>query len=70
MTLTNRNVIRIEVPFGTSFGTTMNEIRTWLDSNKIQPANCRSVQISTGTELEINFHNEDDASRFEQQFNR
>jgi hypothetical protein len=61
--------IRIETPLGTPLGQLMNEIRTWLDSEKIQPSYFRPiVGVTVGFGFEIGFRSEEDATRFRQWF--
>ena len=58
--------VHIEKKSGTSFGDTMNEIRTWLDHRRIQPALFKPA----GVGFEIDFNTEDEAHLFEQEFAR
>jgi hypothetical protein len=52
-----------------AFGDTMNEIRTWLDHCKIQPASFKPVaQADGGVGFEICFNSEDEAHLFEGAF--
>jgi hypothetical protein len=52
-----------------AFGDTMNEIRTWLDHCKIQPASFKPVaQADSGVGFEICFNSEDEAHLFEGAF--
>jgi len=60
--------IRIETPVGTPLGRLMNEIRAWLDSEKIQPTHFRPVAGSVGFGFEIGFRSEEDANRFREWF--
>jgi hypothetical protein len=47
----------------------MNEIRSWLDSHKIQPADFRPSESGPGdVAFEIRFLREDEAHLFEQAF--
>lgn len=63
-----RLIVRIERP-GKAFGTAMNDIRSWLDSHKIQPADFRSSASGPGAvAFEIRFRREDEAHLFEQRF--
>ena len=56
--------IRIETPLGTPLGRLMNEIRSWLDGEKIQPMYFRPVVGAVGFGFEIGFRSEEDAKRF------
>lgn len=66
MALTPPFTVRIEAP-GTSFGDTMNEIRTWLDHRKIQPALFMPVG-NAGVGFSIAFNTENEARLFEREF--
>ena len=47
----------------------MNEIRSWLDSHKIQPVDFRPSESAPGAvAFEIRFRHEDEAHLFEQAF--
>ena len=51
------------------FGETMNNMRSWLDHRKIQPALFNSVfNALSGVGFEIGFNSEDEAELFERQF--
>ena len=68
MALNPSIIVRIERKPG-AFGDTMNEIRSWLDHCKIQPASFAPVaQADSGVGLEIRFNNEDEARLFEHAF--
>ena len=58
----------VETPAGKPFGTTMNAIRLWLDSQKIQPTIFKVVPTARAFGFEIGFRAEDEAGRFRQQF--
>ena len=63
-------IVRVEKqPGGLSFGETMNNIRSWLDHRKIQPASFNSVfNALSGVEFEIAFNSEDEAHLFGEAF--
>jgi hypothetical protein len=68
MTQSSPLIVRIERS-GTAFGAIMNEIRSWLDSHKIQPADFRPSESGPGdVAFEIRFLREDEAHLFEQAF--
>ena len=68
MTLSSPLIVRVERP-GKAFGTAMNEIRSWLDSHKIQPADFRPGKSDPGAvAFEIRFKREEEAHLFEQAF--
>ena len=56
-------VIRAE-----NLGKTMNDIRTWLDAEKIQPVDFKTVVSSAGIGFEISFQSEQEAERFQERF--
>jgi hypothetical protein len=56
-------VIRAE-----NLGNTMNAIRTWLDAEKIQPVDFRTVVGHAGIGFEIGFRTEQEAERFQRRF--
>jgi hypothetical protein len=61
-------VVRAAPPIGVSLGNFMNEIRMWLDSQKIEPVSFRSAPGATSG-FEIAFDNAEDAERFRRHFN-
>ena len=68
MTRSSPLIVRVERS-GKTFGAVMNEIRSWLDSHKIQPADFRPSESGPGdVAFEIRFQREDEAQRFEQTF--
>jgi hypothetical protein len=61
-------IVRIERS-GKPFGSVMNEIRSWLDSHKIQPAAFKTDTMASGpVAFEIKFQREDEAQLFERAF--
>ena len=68
MTLTSPRCVHVEKPEA-SFGPIMNDIRSWLDSQKIQPAEFRSGPAEPGVvALDIRFNRDDEADLFEHAF--
>ena len=68
MTLKTPHSVRIERP-AKIYGISMNEIRTWLDAHKIQPAEFRpDASGPDSVAFEIRFQQEDEAQLFEQAF--
>ena len=65
MALTTQITINVERP---SLGETMNQIRSWLDSQKIQPASFKPVVVGGGVIFEISFLSADEAELFRQEF--
>lgn len=52
-----------------SFGDLMNQIRSWLDTHRIEPVEFKSETRSRGAiALDLRFRTEDEASLFEQKF--
>jgi outer membrane lipoprotein-sorting protein len=68
MVLSSSITLRVESLPGTPFGDTMNEIRMWLDSQKIQPLDFKTVAGGAGLGFEIRFRNQDEATRFRERF--
>ena len=69
MALNSPVVVRIEKQPGGTFGGTMNDIRSWLDHRKIQPALFKPVASDrSGVGFEIGFNSEEEAHRFEREF--
>ena len=50
------------------FGETMRDIRIWLDSERIQPAEFKAVVGRAGLGFEISFNDESEAERFQERF--
>lgn len=50
------------------FAETMKDIRIWLDSERIQPAEFKAVVGRAGLGFEISFREESEAERFQQRF--
>jgi hypothetical protein len=61
-------VVQINVPPEGSFGVTLNRVRSWLNANRIRPADFRSMHVPDGVAFKLSFRSEDDARRFEEQF--
>ena len=68
MALTIPNTVTLERPTGASCGKTMNEMRSWLDSQKIEPTYFKPVTRHNGFSFEISFRNSDEAELFEREF--
>jgi hypothetical protein len=65
----NPLVVHVETSLGKPFGETMNAIRMWLDSQKIQPTAFKVVPGASGQRgFVIAFGQEHEAERFRQQF--
>jgi hypothetical protein len=61
--------ILVSPPAGVSLGTFMNEIRTWLDGQKIQSGFFRATTDVVGFAVEIGIEREEYAERFRERFN-
>lgn len=60
--------VRIEKT-GSDLGKTMNEIRSWLDSKKIEPIEFRTLPLDGSIiALNIRFRSQDEAYLFEHEF--
>ena len=69
MALSSPFIIHIERERDTSFGDVMNEIRSWLDHCRIEPASFKQVAVAErGVGFEIGFNSEAEARRFERDF--
>lgn len=68
MALISSSVVRISKPASFSFADAMNQHRTWLDTNKIQPASFKPININGVIGFELGFRNEDEAALFDKQF--
>ena len=60
--------ITVEQTNGRPLGQIMNEMRSWLDSKKIEPASFKPIVAGGGILLEIGFHNHREAELFQQKF--
>jgi hypothetical protein len=68
MALSRRFTIRVEKP-ETALAETMNEMRTWLDKNGVQPVEFKIAMTGMpGIAFDIQFRSEDEAALFEQVF--
>jgi hypothetical protein len=61
---TDPATILVLVPEGDSLGDTMNQIRSWLDSNKVQPSVFKPVSGGRDRAYAIAFSSVEDAARF------
>jgi hypothetical protein len=66
--LTTSTKIEVNRPPGAPIGTIMNEIRSWLDQNKIEPIDFKTVVGRQGIGFEIRFRTEGEAERFQREF--
>jgi hypothetical protein len=68
MALTPATVVRANYLTLAPLASTMNEIRMWLDSEKIEPSEFKMIVSREGLGFEISFKSEEDAERFQRQF--
>jgi hypothetical protein len=60
--------VRVEKP-GVALGDIMNDIRSWLDSHRIEPAEFIAIPIDLpGVAFDIKFNREEEAELFERAF--
>jgi hypothetical protein len=60
--------VQAENSRGLSLDQTMNEIRAWLDGERIEPVQFRTVVGRVGLGFEISFRREHEAKRFQERF--
>ena len=60
--------ITVNRPAGTPIGQIMNEIRSWLDENGIEPVDFTTLVGREGISFEIRFRTEGEAERFQREF--
>jgi hypothetical protein len=60
----NPLIVRIEAPAANKLGELMNAIRSWLDSQKIQPTTFKVVPAG----VELTFRHDHEAAQFRKQF--
>jgi hypothetical protein len=53
---------------GTRLGELMNDVRSWLDSNKIESAGFKPISDSPRIGFEIGFGTQHEADRFQREF--
>ena len=69
MALNSPFVVSIEKNPERSFGSTMSDVRTWLDHRRIEALSFKPVaKADTGVGFEIAFRTEDEAHLFEREF--
>src|SRR5205814_10580986 len=66
--LTTSTKIEVSRPAGAPIGSIMNEIRSWLSQNKIEPIDFKTVVERAGIGFEIRFRTEGEAERFQREF--
>ena len=68
MALLTPVVVQAENSKNTPFARAINEIRTWLDSERIEPTDFRAVAGKAGLGFEISFRHAGEAERFQERF--
>lgn len=68
MALTGPMTVTFERPLGTPLGQSMNEIRSWLDDKKIEPASFKPIVAGGSLIFEISFRDQHEAELFQQEF--
>jgi hypothetical protein len=68
MALLSPVVMPAENSGAVSLDKTMSEIRTWLDGERTEPVQFRTVVDRTSLGFEISFRQERDAERFQKRF--
>ena len=68
LVLTSAIKIEVNRPVGTPIGQIMNEIRSWLDENRIEPVDFRTLVGHEGIGFEIRFRTEQEGERFQRAF--
>jgi len=68
MTVMSLVVVHGEHPASMPLSATMAQIRTWLDSERIEPTSFKTVVAQGALGFEISFKNDDEANRFRGQF--
>ena len=68
LVLTTSTKIEVNRPPGAPIGTIMNEIRSWLDQNRIEPIDFKTVVGHAGIGFEIRCRTEGEAERFQREF--
>jgi hypothetical protein len=66
--MTDTFSVRVEKPTDV-FGTLMNDIRAWLDNNKIEPIECKTTSLpDAAVAIDIRFARQGEADLFQQAF--
>jgi hypothetical protein len=68
MALLTPVAVQAENSRGMSLDQTMNEIRAWLDGERIEPVQFRTVVGRACLGFEISFRDEREATRFQERF--
>jgi hypothetical protein len=68
MSFANPRIAKVRISKDASLGATMNQMRTWLDKQKIQPAHWEAIVDARGFTVTIAFHRDDESELFRRQF--
>ena len=68
MALLSHVVVQPKTVRDMPLGKTMRDIRTWLDSERIEPVAFKTVVGRAGLGFEISFREESEAERFQERF--
>ena len=68
MALRTPLVVQPKTAGNTPFAETMKDIRIWLDSEGIEPADFKAVVGRVGLGFEISFNDQREAERFQKRF--
>jgi hypothetical protein len=68
MALLTPIMVQAENSINASLDKTMRDIRTWLDSERIEPVYFKTVVGRAGLGFEISFRREREAERFQERF--
>jgi outer membrane lipoprotein-sorting protein len=68
MSFPDPRIAKVRLSKVTPLGATMNKMRIWLDSQKIQPARWEAMVDAKGFTITIAFQRDDEGELFRQQF--
>jgi len=60
--------VRVKKSFNTPLGTLMNNMRTWLDHQRIQPVDFKPITLDSGLAFDVVFQNPQQAGVFRAEF--
>jgi hypothetical protein len=61
-------LVRVKKSLSTPLGTLMNNIRTWLDHQGIQPVDFKPITLDSGLAFDVSFQNPQQAEFFRTEF--
>ena len=68
MSFANPRIAKVRISKDASLGATMNQMRIWLDKQKIQPARWEAMVDAGGFTVTIAFQRDDESELFRRQF--